>query len=72
MQLTEAQILQFQSLFKRKFGKDISTEQAIERGMKLLRLTELIYKPMTVINCEDVQRRVCHLKNTPLLIIDEN
>jgi len=45
--LSEEQILKFQSLYRERFGKEISREGAYEKGAKLLRLVELIYKPIT-------------------------
>ena len=47
MRLTEEEITKFQTLYKKHFGKEISREQAYEEGVKLLRLMQLIYKPMT-------------------------
>ena len=57
MQLTEEQITQFQKLYKKHFGEDISKEQAHEEGIKLKHLMQLIYKPMTKAEYEEVQRR---------------
>jgi hypothetical protein len=41
------QICQFQELYKKQFGKEISSEDALEQSTKLIRLMELVYKPMT-------------------------
>ena len=45
--LSEDQILKFQNLYRERFGKEISRKEAYEKGIKLLRLVELIYKPIT-------------------------
>lgn len=45
--LSDEQIIKFQALYKNHFGKEISREEAFEQGAKLIRLVELIYKPMT-------------------------
>lgn len=45
--LSDEQITKFQALYKNRFGKEISREDAFEQGAKLIRLVELIYKPMT-------------------------
>lgn len=45
--LSEEQIEKFQKLYKKKFGKEISHEEAYDKGIKLVRLVDLIYKPMT-------------------------
>jgi len=51
--LSDEQIKKFQALYKEQFGEDISREEAYEQGAKLIRLFELIYKPITQ---EDYQR----------------
>ena len=55
MHLTDEQITQFQRLYKKHFGADISKEQAHEEGIKLVRLMQLIYKPMPKEECEALQ-----------------
>ena len=45
--LSDEQITKFQILYKNRFGKKISREAAYAKGAKLIRLVELIYKPMT-------------------------
>jgi len=55
--LSDEQIKQFQTLYKTHFGKEISREEAYEKGVKLLRLVELIYKPMTEDEYKQLQKR---------------
>lgn len=55
--LSDEQITKFQMLYKKHFGKEISKEEALEKGIKLIRLVELIYKPMTIEEHEMVQKR---------------
>jgi len=45
--LTDKDITKFQVLHKEEFGTDISKEQAIEQGTRLLSLMSAVYKPMT-------------------------
>lgn len=45
--LSDEQIKSFQLLYKNRFGKEIGYDEAYEKGNKLLRLVQLIYKPMT-------------------------
>jgi len=45
--LSNGQIQKFQALYRNRFGREISSEEAYESGAKLMRLVELIYKPMT-------------------------
>jgi len=47
MVLSDEQIINFQMLYKSKFGKEISQAEACEKGIKLIRLVQLIYKPIT-------------------------
>ena len=45
--ITHEQIKKFQNLYRKRFGKKIDTDQACEQGIKLMRLVELIYQPIT-------------------------
>jgi allophanate hydrolase subunit 1 len=45
--LSDEQIKEFQVLYKDRFGTEISRAAACEKGIKLVRLIELICKPMT-------------------------
>ncbi len=55
--LSDEQIIKFQTLYKNRFGKDISREEAYEKGARLIRLVELIYKPMTETEYQKLQQR---------------
>jgi len=55
--LSDKQIKQFQTLYKTHFGKEISREEAYEKGAKLVRLVKLIYKPMTEDEYKQLQKR---------------
>ena len=55
--LSDEQIKQFQILYKKRFGKEISREEAYEKGAKLLRLIELIFKPITEAEYQKLQER---------------
>jgi len=64
--LSDEQIIKYQTLYKKRFGKEISREEAYEQGAKLIRLVQLIYKPMTEKEFEELQerrRRTGDLKN---------
>ena len=65
MTLTDEDIAKFQTLYKSEFGMEITPEVAYEKGIKLLRLMSIVYKPMTEKEYELVQK---HRKDTlPLL-----
>ena len=55
--LSHEQIKKFQTLYKNRFGKEISREEAYEQGAKLIRLVELVYKPMTEAEYQKLQER---------------
>lgn len=38
---------EYKKIYRKQFGKDISDADALEQATKLLRLMEIIYKPMT-------------------------
>ena len=66
MVLSDEDILKFQTLYKSELGIEISREDAYEKGIKLLRLMSVVYKPMTEKEYEFIQK---HRKDTlPLLI----
>ena len=55
--LSDEQITKFQTIYKNRFGKEISREEVYEQGVKLMRLVELIYKPMTETEYKKLQER---------------
>ena len=55
--LSDEQVTKFQALYKKQFGKEISKEEALEKGVKLVRMMQLIYKPMTEAEYQKVQER---------------
>lgn len=55
--LSDEQIIKFQTLYRNRFGKDISRDKALEKGIKLLRLIEIIYKPMTKDDHDKVEKK---------------
>jgi len=44
MNLSEKQIEDFQSLYREKFGEEITSVEAAERAMKLVLLFQAVYK----------------------------
>lgn len=55
--LTEAQIKKYIELHKEQYGKDISREEALEQSAKLISLVQLIYKPLSNDEYENLQKR---------------
>jgi hypothetical protein len=47
MQLSTEHINSFRNLYREKFGIDLTVQQAQEQALKLIRLVQLTYKPIT-------------------------
>jgi len=45
MRLTDQQLDDFQNLYKQHFGKEISRDEALEKGIRLVTLIKLICEP---------------------------
>lgn len=57
MALDDKQIQKFQLLWKQRFGEKISKSDALEKGIKLLRLVELVYHPISEAEYQELQER---------------
>jgi len=57
MKLTDQQITKFQAIYKARFHKDLDREKTYDMGIKLVRMMQIIYKPMTVADLEQLQER---------------
>lgn len=55
--LTDEQVTKFQDIYKKRFGKEISRADALEKGIKLVRMMEIIYKPITKKEFDELQER---------------
>jgi hypothetical protein len=47
MNISEAHLTSFKALYKQHFGEELSQEDALEKALKLVRMMQLIYKPIT-------------------------
>ncbi len=61
--LSDEQITKFQNLYQQKFGVQLSKEEALAKAIPLVRLFELIYKPMSIENYKKVLKRQKQLQN---------
>jgi hypothetical protein len=57
MLLTDKQIAQFQVIYKARFGKSISRAEAYDMSAKLVRMMQIIYKPMAKADYDQLQER---------------
>lgn len=55
--LSDEQIKKFQSIYKKRFGKEISYQDALESGISLVRMMQIIYKPITQAEYDQLQKR---------------
>jgi hypothetical protein len=56
MALSNEQLEQFRDLYRKRYGKEISKECAIDQAMKLLCILRRIYTPMTKKRFEEIQK----------------
>ena len=45
--LSDKKITVFQALYKKHFNEELSKEEAYEKAAKLLRMVQLVYRPIT-------------------------
>jgi len=57
MQLTSEQIKKFQSLHKKLLGKELDFGETYRQAESLVRMVELTYKPMTIKEFRQLQKR---------------
>jgi hypothetical protein len=55
--LNEKQIKEYQKYYEARFRLEISREEAYEQASKLIRIMNLIYKPMLQQEYDDLQMR---------------
>ena len=55
--LSKDHLKKFKKIYKNRFGKELSDQVALDEATKLLRLMELIYKPMTEAEFKMVEKR---------------
>lgn len=57
MSLTREQVEKFQFIYKKRFGKEISYQEALAGGISLARMMQIIYKPITQEEYSQLQKR---------------
>ena len=61
MVLSDENIIAFQKLYRERFEKDISKEDAYSQGSKLLKLVSILYRPKTAEDFEKPQAQQAEL-----------
>lgn len=57
MQIPQEHLNKFKKLYKKKFDIELSDSEALSKATDLIRLIEIIYKPMTEAEYEKLQKR---------------
>lgn len=60
MQLADEHIMEFQMLYRKHFGKDISKNEALGKGLRLVRLIEVVSRALAKEQAEK------HYKSNPI------
>ena len=55
--ISDDQITQYQVIYKNHFGKEISREDALKQGTRLLQLVELVFKTMNEKEYQELRDR---------------
>jgi len=55
--LTDKQLDKFKAPYKAHFGEDLGPEDVYEKATKLVRMMQIVYKPMTKAQHERVKAR---------------
>lgn len=55
--LSKEHLEKFKALYKKHFDKDISNQEALDKGTRLINLIKAIYKPTSENEYEALQRR---------------
>lgn len=63
MKISEAQLTSFKALYKQHFGEELNQEDALEEALKLVRMMQLVYKPITKKQYQQVIKRQQQILN---------
>lgn len=55
--ISEEHLMKYQAIYKKRFCKEISREDALEKGTKLINLLKIIFKPMTKEEFDQLAKR---------------
>lgn len=55
--ISEKALENFKAIYKKRFIKELSNQNALESATKLLRMVEIVYQPMTEKDYKKIQRR---------------
>lgn len=61
--ISEESIKKFQEIYKKHYKKEINKEEAYESAAKLLRLMQIIHKPITIEGLNRVKKFLKEIKD---------
>lgn len=57
MQVSPKALAEFKAIYKEQFGKDLTDQETYDKASNLLRLMDVVYRPMTKQDLEEVMKR---------------
>ena len=57
MHISEESLKEFKKIYKKRFGRNLSNQVALEKATKLLGLVKAVYRPMIRENYDKVRKR---------------
>ena len=61
--ISSKELEEFKKIYKKRFGTDLSDQDALEKATKLLTLVKAVYRPMTKEEYDMIQKRREELGN---------
>lgn len=61
MRIPPHAVEEFKAIYKKRFGGELTDAEALEKSFRLVRLMELVYKPMTKEDLGMVKKRQVEL-----------
>lgn len=58
MRLTDPQVSRFQKLYKARFGCDLSKDEALAEGLKLLLVINITYRPVSKADMRETELKL--------------
>lgn len=65
MTISKKRIEEYGELYKKRFGKEISQEEALEQAISLVNMVKLVYKPIKKSDLKSQKNRQLKIKATP-------
>jgi hypothetical protein len=62
--ISNEELEEFKAIYKKRFGTELSNQDALEKATRLLTLMKIVYKPMTREEYDAVQKRREEFGNT--------